>query len=49
MGRPGCVFPFSALYQALPLPSMPPVPWPSMRIRSPEMMKPPRWFWKAMG
>jgi hypothetical protein len=40
---------FSALYHASPLPSMPPVPWPSMEMVRPDRMKPAAWFWKATG
>jgi hypothetical protein len=49
MGRPGRVSRFSAVYQASPLPSMPPVPCPSMVMPRPLRTKPAAWFWKATG
>lgn len=49
IGRPGCVTPFSTLYQAFPLPLIPPVPYPSMVMFCPVMTKPAWWFWKAIG
>jgi hypothetical protein len=49
MGRPRRVSRLSAVYHASPLPSMPPVPCPSMVMARPLRMKPAAWFWKAMG